>query len=66
MNTIRNDSFAASLRGLLCAGVAMAITASFSWTFTSSTTGLNWMGSDNVQTATATVAAISRERARVA
>ena len=66
MNTICNDSFTASLRGLLCAGVAMAITASFSWTFTSSTTGLNWMGSSTLQAPTATVAAISRDRARVA
>jgi hypothetical protein len=66
MNTICNDSFTASLRGLLCAGVAMAITASFSWTFTSSTTGLNWMGSSTLQAPTATVAGISRERARVA
>ena len=66
MNTICSDSFTASLRGLLCAGVAMAITASFTWTFTSSTTGLNWMGSSTLQAPTATVAAISRERARVA
>jgi len=64
MNTICNDSFTATLRGLLCAGVAMAITASFSWTFTSSTTGLNWMGSDTLQTAT--VVAISPDRARAA
>jgi ABC-type phosphate transport system substrate-binding protein len=64
MNTICNDSFTASLRGLLCAGVAMAITASFSWTFTSSTAGLNWMGSSTVQPVM--TAAISRDRARVA
>ena len=64
MNTICNDSFTASIRGLLCAGVAMAITASFSWTFTSSTTGLNWMGSSTVQPVM--TAAISRDRARVA
>jgi ABC-type phosphate transport system substrate-binding protein len=64
MNTICNDSFTASLRGLLCAGVAMAITASFSWTFTSSTAGLNWMGSSTVQPVM--TAAISRDRARAA
>ena len=64
MNTICNDSFTASLRGLLCAGVAMAITASFSWTFTSSTAGLNWMGSSTVQPVM--TAAISRDRACVA
>ena len=64
MNRICNDSFTASLRGLLCAGVAMAITASFSWTFTSSTAGLNWMGSSTVQPVM--TAAISRDRARVA
>mgnify|MGYP003489055128 FL=1 len=64
MNTICNDSVTASLRGLLCAGVAMAITASFSWTFTSSTAGLNWMGSSTVQPVM--TAAISRDRARVA
>ena len=64
MNTICNDSFTASLRGLLCAGVAMAITASFSWTFTSSTAGLNWMGSSTVQPVM--TAAISRDRAHVA
>ena len=64
MNTICNDSFTASLRGLLCAGVAMAITASFSWTFTSSTAGLNWMGSSTVQPVM--TAAISRDCARVA
>ena len=64
MNTICNDSFTASIRGLLCAGVAMAITASFSWTFTSSTAGLNWMGSSTVQPVM--TAAISRDRARVA
>lgn len=66
MNTICNDSFTASLRGLLCAGVAMAITASFTWTFASSTTGMNWMGSSTLQAPAATVAAISRDRARVA
>jgi hypothetical protein len=64
MNTICNDSFTASLRGLLCAGVAMAITASFSWTFTSSTAGLNWMGSSTVQPVM--TAAISCDRACVA
>ena len=63
MNKFSNDSFTASLRGLLCAGVAMAITASFSWTFTSATTGLNWMGSGVLQTVE--VAAISRDHARV-
>ena len=63
MNTICNDSFTASLRGLLCAGVAMAITAAFSWTFTSSTAGLNWMGSSTVQPVM--TAAISRDRACV-
>lgn len=62
MNKFCNDGFSASLRGLLCAGVAMAITASFSWTFTSSTTGLNWIGSGALQSVT--VAAISRENAR--
>ena len=64
MNTTRSDSFTASLRGLLCAGVAMAITASFTWTFTSSTAGLNWMGSSTVLPVM--TAAISRDRARAA
>ncbi|MBL8201352.1 MAG: hypothetical protein JNK40_10305 [Chromatiales bacterium] len=64
MNTICNDSFSASLRGLLCAGVAMAITASFSWTFAAATTDLNWMGSNTVQPVM--TAAISRDRARAA
>lgn len=64
MNRTYNDGFTSSLRGLLCAGVAMAITASFSWTFTASTTGLNWMGSGTLQTVA--VAAVTREHARAA
>ena len=64
MNRTFNDNFASSLRGLLCAGVAMAITASFSWTFTAATTELNWMGSTTVQSVM--TAAISRDRARAA
>ena len=64
MNTLCTDNLTASLRGLLCACVAMAITASLTWTFTSSTTGMSWMGSQAAQPEL--VAAISRDRARVA
>ena len=42
----------ACIRGLLCAGVATVITASFSWSFVTSAESLNWMGSRASETAT--------------
>ncbi len=41
----------ACVRGLLCAGLATVITASFSWSFVTSTESLNWMGSRASETA---------------
>jgi hypothetical protein len=46
MNNLTNTAaINAGIRGLLCAGLATVITASFSWSFVASTESLNWMGS---------------------
>ena len=46
MNNLTNiAAVKAGIRGLLCAGVATVITASFSWSFVASTETLNWMSS---------------------
>ncbi len=45
MNKLSNiAAINAGIRGLLCAGLATVITASFSWSFVASTESLNWMG----------------------
>lgn len=46
-----NAAINAGIRGLLCAGLATVITASFSWSFVASTESLNWMGSGASETA---------------
>ena len=42
----------AGIRGVLCAGVATVITASFSWSFVASTESRNWMGNGASKAAT--------------
>ena len=46
-----NTALNAGIRGLLCAGLATVITASFSWSFVTSTESRNWMGSGTSETA---------------
>ncbi len=46
MNLLINTAaLNACIRGLLSASLATVITASFSWSFVTSTESLNWMGS---------------------
>ena len=52
MNMLINTvAINAGIRGLLCAGLATVITASFSWSFVAATESLNWMGSGASKTA---------------
>lgn len=50
MNKLMNTAaINASIRGLVCAGLATAITASFSWSFVAATDSFDWMGSSTLR-----------------
>ena len=52
MNNVTNIAvLKAGIRGLLCAGLATVITASFSWSFVASGESRNWMGNTASDTA---------------